>query len=54
MEATPASGELGSFNLNDVEMSVDEDRLEAVVRSVAEGNANKAGVAAFFREGKSP
>lgn len=40
--------------MNDIEISVDEDRLEATVRSVAEGNATKADVAAFFREGMHP
>ncbi len=35
--------------LNGKEVDVDEDRLETVVRSVAEGNADKSGIAEFFR-----
>ena len=39
--------------MNDIEISVDEDKLEVIVRSVAEENTTKADVAAFFCEGKS-
>ncbi len=39
--------------MNDIEISVDEDKLEVIVRSVAEENTTKADVAALFREGKS-
>ncbi|MBU4194347.1 MAG: type II toxin-antitoxin system death-on-curing family toxin [Actinomycetia bacterium] len=38
--------------MNDIKILVDEDELEVIVRSVAEGNTTKANVAAFFREGK--
>lgn len=37
--------------MNDIEFVVDEGRLEAMVRSVAEGTAAKADAAAFFRKG---
>jgi death-on-curing protein len=36
--------------LNGKEVDVDEVRLEAVVRSVAEGNTDKSRIAAFFRQ----
>jgi len=37
--------------MNDIEILVDEDGLEAMVRSVAEGSTTKADVATFFRRG---
>ncbi len=36
------------------EMAVGEDDLEAIVRSVAEGNTGKADIAVFFREATGP
>jgi death-on-curing protein len=42
------------LKMNDVEISVDEDDLEAMVRSVAEGNIMKADIVAFFRESTVP
>jgi death-on-curing protein len=35
--------------MNDVEIGVDEDELENVVRSVAEGTTTKSEIAGFFR-----
>ena len=37
--------------MNDIKIQVDEDGLEAMVRSVAEGTMTKAEVAVFFRSG---
>lgn len=48
---TGAVAELVFLALNDVEISVDEDELEAMVGSVAEGTATKTDIAAFFRKG---
>jgi death-on-curing protein len=42
------------LEINDVEISVDEDDLEAMVRSVAEGNTAKVDIASFFREASGP
>ena len=39
--------------LNDIGIQVDEDGLEAMVRSVAEGTTTKADVAMFFRSGQA-
>lgn len=36
--------------MNGIEIHADEDRFEAVVRSVAEGRMNKASVATFFKK----
>lgn len=40
--------------MNDIEILVDEDGLEAMVRSVAEGTTTKADVVMFFRSGLRP
>lgn len=40
--------------LNDVEVAVDEDELENVVRSVAEGTVTKSDIADLFRRNASP
>jgi death-on-curing protein len=37
--------------MNDIEILVDEDGLESMVRSVAEGTTTKADVATFLRRG---
>lgn len=40
--------------LNDIEVQIDEDGLEAMVRSVAKGTTSKADVAVFLRRGLRP
>ncbi|HUT11804.1 MAG TPA: type II toxin-antitoxin system death-on-curing family toxin [Thermoguttaceae bacterium] len=40
--------------LNSVEIDADENAFEQLVRSVAEGKADKAAVADFFREHAEP
>jgi death-on-curing protein len=46
---TGAMAALVFIAMNDVEVGVDEDELENVVRSVAEGTTTKSEIAGFFR-----
>lgn len=39
------------LSMNDIDVLVDEDELEAVVRSVAEGTTTKADATTFLRRG---
>lgn len=47
---TGAVAALVFFSINDVETHIEEEELEAVVRSVAEGKTAKAQIARFFRD----
>ena len=46
---TGAVAALVFLAMNEVEIAVDEDELEKVVRSVAEGSSTKSEIAEFFR-----
>lgn len=47
---TGAVAALVFLMMNGIELRASEDKLEAMVRSVAEGRADKAKLASFFRE----
>jgi len=51
---TGAVAALVFLEMNDIEILVDEEELESIVRSVTEGNTTKADIATFLRRGLHP